>query len=136
MNFALPLRGQRSRRRHEAAVRSSTSKSSAAASSPTCWIYSDSVMTAPTLHTSCYYGKSRLHTSRVRLANSVAHASQMESKTRKRAYRKEVGRRLKAARHDSKNGTQDDGAAALSLTIGETNEPSAICTTEQGTRTT
>src|SRR3546814_2694263 len=102
MNFALPLRGQRSRRRHEAAVRSSTSKSSAAASSPTCWIYSDSVMTAPTLHTSCYSGKSRLHTSRVRLANSVAHASQMESKTRKRAYRKEVGGRLKAARLDSK----------------------------------
>src|SRR3546814_10585518 len=51
---------------------------------------------------SCYSGKSRLHTSRVRLANSVAHASQMESKTRKRAYRKEVGGRRSEERRVGK----------------------------------
>src|SRR3546814_18939940 len=124
MNFALPLRGQRSRRRHEAAVRSSTSKSSAAASSPTCWIYSDSVMTAPTLHTSCYSGKFRIHKSRVRLANSVAYASQLERKTRKRAYRKEVGGRLQAARLNSTPPTHADVASALSHALAETLQPS------------
>src|SRR3546814_12709673 len=94
--------------------------------------WSSDVCSSDLLHTSCYSGKSRLHTSRVRLANSVAHASQMESKTRKRAYRKEVGGRLKAARLDSKIGTQADVAAALSRAMGETIEPSAIGNYEQG----
>lgn len=58
----------------------------------------------------------------------------MDSKTRKSAYRKEVGGRLKAARIDSKIGTQADVAAGLSRLMGETIEPSAIGNYEQGTR--
>src|SRR3546814_5384819 len=41
---------------------------------------------------------------------------------------------LKAARLDSKIGTQADVAAALSRAMGETIEPSAIGNYEQGTR--
>lgn len=134
INFALPSLGQRSRRRHEAAVRSSTWKSVAAAASPTCWMYSDSVMAVPVLHVLCCSGKSELHTSRVPPRNLHAHPSRMNSSMRKRDYRREVGRRLKAARLEAKAGTQAEVASKLSAALGETIEPSAIGNYEQGTR--